>query len=54
MSLESAQASLNNLNAKVESGDVEGGKEALSEMKVSKTWTYLFTMQNLNSNINTI
>ena len=35
MSLESAKSVLNILNAKVEAGDVEGGKAALAEMKVS-------------------
>lgn len=35
MSLESAKSVLNNLHAKVEAGDVEGGKSALAEMKVS-------------------
>ena len=35
MSFESAKSVLNNLNAKVVAGDVEGGKSALAEMKVS-------------------
>ena len=34
MSLNGAQSALNNLTAKVDAGDVEGGKTALSEMKV--------------------
>ena len=35
MSLESAKSTLHNLNAKVDAGDVEGGKAILAEMKVS-------------------
>jgi hypothetical protein len=34
MSLDQAQASLNNLIAKVDAGDIDGGKAALSELKV--------------------
>ena len=37
MTIENAKAVLNELEAKVQAGDVEGGKSALARMKVRKT-----------------
>jgi hypothetical protein len=49
--LDNAKALLADLNAKVEAGDIEGGKAALSEMKVSlllsiiHVYNFLFVCQ---------
>jgi hypothetical protein len=39
--LDNARELLNNLNARVENGDIEGGKGALSEMKVRQRFAFL-------------
>ena len=47
MTIENAKAVLNELEAKVQAGDVEGGKSALARMKVRKNTTIerLFVMK---------